>query len=63
LWLVVPAWQKAAIAGEGVCFKQTRNLTMLQVNPSGTLAVLGSDEHRKTGRDARRCDGWGPMVS
>jgi hypothetical protein len=33
------------------------NLSMLQLNPMGYLAVLGSDGHRKAGRDARRCDG------
>ena len=35
------------------------NLSMLQVNPVGNLAVLGSDERRNAGRDARRCDGRG----
>jgi hypothetical protein len=32
------------------------NLSMLDVNPIGYQAVLGSDEHRSRIRDARRCD-------
>jgi hypothetical protein len=32
------------------------NLSMLDVNPIGYQAVLGSDEHRSHIRDARRCD-------
>jgi len=35
------------------------NLSMQHMNPNGYLAVLGSDERRKEGRDARRCDDWG----
>jgi len=31
-------------------------LSMLDVNPFGNQAVLGSDEHRSKVRDARRCD-------
>jgi hypothetical protein len=38
------------------------NLSMLGMNPNGYQAVEGSDEHRKAGRDARRCDGREPMV-
>jgi hypothetical protein len=57
LWLVARLEGEIVAPGAGVCFKPVRNLSMLQVNPSGTLAVLGSDEHRKAGRDARRCDG------
>jgi len=32
------------------------NLSMLDVNPFGYRAVLGSDEHRRRIGDARRCD-------
>ena len=39
------------------------NRPILHVNPNGYSAVLGGDEHRKAGGDARRCDGWEPMVS
>ena len=35
------------------------NLSMLDVNPFGYQAVLGSDEHRSHIRDAGRCDEWG----
>ena len=41
----------------GVCIKPGGNLSMLDVNPIGYRAVLGSDERRKAIRDARRCDG------
>jgi len=33
------------------------NLSMLDVNPFGYQAVLGSDEYPNFGGDARRCDG------
>jgi hypothetical protein len=39
-----------------VCFMPGGNLSMLDVNPIGYQAVLGSDEHRSRIRDARRCD-------
>ncbi|AGL14901.1 hypothetical protein L083_1391 [Actinoplanes sp. N902-109] len=42
---------------DGVLLQAGRNLTMHLMNPSGYLAVLGGDERRSTGRDARRCDG------
>jgi len=57
LWLVVPFRAETGRFGCGVYFKPVGNLSMLHVNPSGNLAVLGSDEHRRAGRDARRCDG------
>jgi hypothetical protein len=57
LWLVVPFRAETGPFGCGVNFKPVGNLSMLHMNPSGNLAVLGSDEHRRAGRDARRCDG------
>jgi hypothetical protein len=40
----------------GVWFMPGGKLSMLDVNPFGNQAVLGSDEHRSKVRDARRCD-------
>jgi hypothetical protein len=53
----VPARPRAVRAG--VCVRAVGNRPILHMNPIGYLAVLGSDEHRKAGGDARRCDGWG----
>lgn len=43
----------------GIHIKPGGNRSMLDVNPIGYLAVLGSDERRNHIRDARRCDGRG----
>jgi len=51
-----PAPTSNGIFCRGVCIKPDGNLSMLDVNPFGYWAVLGSDEHRRHIGDARRCD-------
>jgi len=46
----------------GVAPTDAGNLSAQRLNLTGHFAVWTSDEHRMAGRDARRCDGWGPMV-
>jgi len=50
----VPGW--GGTFCPGIWFMPGGNLSMLDVNPFGYQAVLGSDEHRSGIRDARRCD-------
>ena len=57
----VPARSRAV--GARVYVRAAGNRPIVQLNPNGYSPVLGSDEHRKAGGDARRCDGWEPMVS
>ena len=60
-WLRSP--RRRAQGADQVWVKPAGNLSMQDVNPNGYPAVQGSDEHRKAGGDARRCDGREPVVS
>jgi hypothetical protein len=53
---VLPSGSAPGGFAVGFWVKPDGNLSMLDVNPFGYQAVLGSDEHRSRIRDARRCD-------